>query len=85
MKTLEKGRQQKGWADEYRCTGAGNGKGGCNAKLLVEHGDLFRTAKHSYDGSSEYFVTFACAECGVLTDIDDAPFNPMALPTKESR
>jgi hypothetical protein len=73
MKVLKKGRPQKGWAKECSCSGNGNGGGGCGAKLLVDESDLFRTGSHSYDGSSEYYVTFKCPECGVLTDITGYP------------
>ena len=72
MKVLEKGRPQKGWATEATCTGHGNGGGGCGAKLLVEEGDLYQTAHHSYDGSSDYYTTFKCPECGVETDLPDS-------------
>jgi len=70
MKVIKKGRPQKGWAKELTCTGSGNNGGGCRAKLLVEHGDLYKTASHHYDGSSEYYTTFTCPECGVMTDIE---------------
>jgi len=70
MKVLEKGREQRGWAAEYHCTGKGNGDGGCNAKLLVEEGDLFLTESHARDETSRY-LTFCCPDCKVLTDIDD--------------
>lgn len=73
MKVIKKGRPQKGWAKEYVCSGLGNGGGGCGAVLLVEEGDLFRTSHTSFDGSTEHFVTFQCCECGVRTDIKDAP------------
>lgn len=69
MKVLKKGRRQKGWATEATCTGNGNGGGGCGARLLVEAGDLVRTGSHHYDGSSEYYVSFTCSECGVLNDL----------------
>ena len=29
MKVIQKGDGRKGWAKEYKCTGAGNGNGGC--------------------------------------------------------
>lgn len=67
MKVVKAGRTQKGWAKEHKCTGAGNKGGGCGAVLLIEQDDLFQTGRHSYDGSSDYFVTFKCAACGVLT------------------
>ncbi len=69
MKVIKKGRAQKGWAKAYTCSGAGNGGGGCGAKLLVEHSDLYITGSHHYDGSSEYYTTFTCPECHVMTDI----------------
>ena len=69
MKVIKKGRPQKGWAKEFICTGAGNNGGGCGAKLLVEHSDLYITGSHHYDGSSDYYTTFTCPECGVMTDI----------------
>lgn len=69
MKVLKPGREQQGWAREEICTGKGNGNGGCGAVLLVEEGDLFQTASHHYDGSSDYYTTFRCSACRVLTDI----------------
>ena len=81
MKTIKKGRSQKGWAAEKTCTGNGNGGGGCSARLLVEQGDVFETASHHYDGSSETYATFKCGECGVLTDITEPlPFTPKKKP-----
>lgn len=71
MKVLEKGRAQKGWAIEARCTGSGNGGGGCKAKLLVEEGDIYLTHSGHYDGSNEKYTTFRCPECSVETDIAD--------------
>ena len=71
MKVIKKGREQKGWAKTFTCTGSGNNGGGCRAKLLVEHGDLFITGSHHYDGSSDYYTTFKCPECGVMTDIEN--------------
>lgn len=72
MKVLEPGRKQRGWATETTCTGKGNGGGGCGARLLVEEPDLFRTSRHTRDGS-EHFVTFECVCCGVLSDVDNYP------------
>lgn len=73
MKVFKKGRPQRGWSKEFECTGKGNGGGGCGAKLLVEEGDLLRTGSHCYDGSSDYYVSFICSECGVMTDIIEYP------------
>lgn len=75
MRVLKKGRPQKGWATEAKCTGGGNGNGGCGALLLVEEGDLFETSSGHYDGSTDYYTTFKCPECGVLTDIKNVPSN----------
>lgn len=72
MKVITKGRPQTGWSIEKRCTGAGNGGGGCDATLLVEIGDVFETQRNCRD-ETDYYVTFRCPECGVLTDIDNAP------------
>lgn len=84
MKVLEKGRTQKGWATETSCTGKGNGGGGCGAKLLVDESDLFQTSRQSYgDDSPEYFATFKCVECGVLTDIDNYPKRASSLPKQK--
>jgi hypothetical protein len=70
MKTIEKGRPQKGWSKELRCTGAGNGGGGCGALLLVEKPDIYQNEITIYN-------TFTCKECGVETDIhDNLPFIP---------
>ncbi|MCC6475211.1 MAG: hypothetical protein IT514_15870 [Burkholderiales bacterium] len=67
MKVLKKGRAQKGWAAKLKCTGDGNGGGGCGATLLVEEGDLLHTASHA-GGDTDHSVSFYCPECGVLTD-----------------
>jgi len=71
MKVIKKGSGAKGWSKRFKCTGSGNGGGGCGATLLVEHGDLLRTGSHHYDGSSDYYTSFVCVECGVMTDIEN--------------
>jgi hypothetical protein len=83
MKVLKKGRKQKGWAIEADCTGAGNKGGGCGAKLLIEQADVFRTTSSHYDGSTDYYNTFKCPDCGVLTDIKSVPFTPRDRRTDE--
>lgn len=75
MKIIKKGTGQKGWSIEATCTGAGNCGGGCNAKLLVEKDDLFRTESHCRDETNQH-VTFECVECGVWTDIPDSKHPP---------
>ena len=70
MKVLTPGRKQRGWAKEYDCTGAGNGGGGCGARLLVEHADLYHTYSHARNETDTY-VTFKCGACGVETDVSN--------------
>ncbi len=69
MKVLKKGRPQKGWTAEFICSGNGNGGGGCGAKLLVSEEDLYETSSSHYDGSTDYYTTFSCCDCGVETDV----------------
>ena len=80
MKVLSPGRPQKEWAQKYTCTGAGNGNGGCKAKLLVEKSDLFHTYASYMGRDEQWFVTFECPQCKVLTDVEDTPFRATALP-----
>jgi len=70
MHVIERGRPQKGWSKQKRCTGSGNGDGGCGALLLVEESDIFRTESHVHMDTDAY-ATFQCSECGVKTDFDD--------------
>lgn len=72
MKVIQKGREQRGWSVEAKCTGAGNGNGGCGAVLLVEIGDVFETQRNCMN-ETDYFTTFRCPECGVLTDLAPVP------------
>ncbi|HEY3499498.1 MAG TPA: hypothetical protein VGK73_32635 [Polyangiaceae bacterium] len=84
MKVLKPGRKQKGWAAETECTGSGNGNGGCGAVLLVDASDLFRTWRHSYgETSPDYYATFACPSCGVLTDVKGYPGHASSLPRRK--
>jgi hypothetical protein len=87
MKVIKKGRSKKNWAIEHICTGKGNNDGGCGATLLVELTDLFHTHMSfmSLIGrNEEYFPTFECPICNVLTDIHhsiDIPRRIKDLPT----
>jgi hypothetical protein len=72
MKVLKKGREQQGWSVEHLCTGTGNGGGGCKAELLVEIGDVFQTEQNCLH-ETDYFTTFRCPQCGVLTDLASVP------------
>jgi non-canonical (house-cleaning) NTP pyrophosphatase len=86
MKVLKPGRQQAGWATEAKCSGKGNGGGGCGAELLVEQTDLFRTSSSHYDGSTDYYNTFKCPNCGVKTDLENVPSDiARALKTEGER
>jgi hypothetical protein len=77
MKVLKPGRPQKGWSKKFKCTGAGNGGGGCGAQLLVEQGDVFQTHHYDYGGGQDDYNTFRCPSCKVLTDISGSlPFTP---------
>lgn len=73
MKVIRKGRDQKGWAQEFICTGRGNGKGGCGAILLVEEDDMYITTRYcGIDDSTDHYNTFKCCDCGVETDLPNA-------------
>lgn len=67
MKVLEKG---PGWSMEVKCTGSGNGGGGCGSRLLVERGDIYVTHSYDYGGGHDMYYTIRCPECNVQTDID---------------
>lgn len=84
MRVVKHGRVQRGWTKEFKCTGGGNGGGGCRAVLLVEEGDLFKTYRSSMGRDSETFVTFRCCECGVLTDVD-APIDIKLRAAKDEK
>lgn len=68
MRVLKPG---KAWTKEVTCTGFGNGDGGCGAVLEVEIEDLFQTSNTDMAGDTDYFTTFRCMECKLLTDILD--------------
>jgi len=79
MKVIKKGRKQTGWTKQYKCTGTGNGNGGCGATLEVSQGDLYRTESSSM-GEVDYYITFECPDCKCLTDVFDTPFSARDLP-----
>lgn len=82
MKLIKPGQGQVGWSHEFKCSGKGNGDGGCGAFLLVELPDLFRTFR-SFCGETETYVTFQCSECQTHTDLPGFMYPPKiaALPT----
>ena len=60
MKILEKG---PGWNLKLRCTGKGNGNGGCESLLLVEENDIYVLTDEiyselSYKGKSSSIIEF---------------------------
>ena len=63
---LEKG---PGWSIKEKCTGRGNGDGGCESLLLVEEEDIYVTSRSYYDGDIDYYYTFRCPVCGKETDL----------------
>ena len=69
MKVLEQGH---GWSIEQRCTGKGNGDGGCNSLLEVSEEDIYQTSSTDYLGDTDYYYTFCCPVCGKETDIDES-------------
>ena len=68
MKVLEKG---PGWNLKIRCTGCGNGDGGCQSLLQVEESDIYVTAHTDYVGDTEYYYTILCPVCESETDIPE--------------
>ena len=69
MEVVKKGREQRGWSKKFKCTGKGNGGGGCGTILLVSEYDFYETSRICYDGSGDTYNTFCCSECGVETDV----------------
>jgi hypothetical protein len=82
VRTLKKGRKQKGWSTKATCTGEGNGDGGCGAVLLVEQVDIYATHSSHYDGSTDHYNTFKCGECGVESDLPSSVHVPFTPPDK---
>ena len=68
MKVLEKG---PGWSTKQRCTGYGNGQGGCESLLQVEAADIYVTSHTDMVGDTDYYYTFRCPVCGKETDIPE--------------
>ena len=68
MKVIEKGNN---WNLERRCTGAGNGRGGCNSLLGIALDDIYLTYGGDYIEITDIYYTFKCPVCGVETDLKD--------------
>lgn len=79
MKVLEPGRPQVGWAKEYTCSGAGQGGGGCGAKLLVEQDDVYTWERWYMGRECDVYCAFTCSACGVGTNIERPPFQPQTI------
>ena len=69
MKVIEEGNC---WGIKCKCTGAGNGGGGCNSLLFIEEDDIYITSSTDYIGDTDYFYTFRCPVCNAETDINKA-------------
>lgn len=83
MKVLEAGKVGEKWTIQHRCTGWGNGDGGCNALLEVEYDDLRYYGGQEFPWRvSEPAVSFKCPCCGKLTDLglNDWPTGYKKLP-----
>lgn len=66
MKVIVEGKSG-GWSKRFKCTGRGNGDGGCGALLEVTESDLIHTQSHARDETTDY-ATFECCSCGKWTD-----------------
>lgn len=75
MKVLKHGTGQNGWSKKLECTGKGNGGGGCDALLLIEQTDLYKTYRSFMDGEEEIYVNFTCCECSVETIVENVPLH----------
>lgn len=83
MKVVKKGRKKNGLPARYRCTGAGNGGGGCGIVHLIFKDDLFTTIS-SAGRKGAYCNTFTCICCDVETDIKDALLSTNELPLRNT-
>lgn len=73
MEVVKAGRPQKGWSNEFVCTGKGSGEGGCGAVLLVSQYDVYRKIvgyDGYYDDEPMHGNFFICSQCGVETKIE---------------
>ena len=66
-----------GLAIKQKCTGFGNGGGGCGALLEVEREDIYLTSHTDITGETDYFYTFRCPCCSNETDIPEKNIPPI--------
>lgn len=66
MEVIESGNGE--WSKNVRCTGTGNGGGGCGALLKINKSDLAHTTSHARDETTHY-ATIKCVSCGAFTDV----------------
>ena len=78
MKILERGN---GWHLTVRCTGNGNGNGGCNSLLEISKEDIYVTSSSDYLGDVDYYYTITCPVCGIETDLKQ---NELPISVKEN-
>lgn len=71
MRVMEKNN----WSIEERCTGKGNGDGGCNSLLLIEKEDLYFCGEIYSACGTQYGFAFKCPVCNLWTDVDNIPYN----------
>lgn len=69
MQVIKPGKKKTPWSKELKCTGRGNGGGGCGAILFVEKADLFYTEEFEREGGGKRHTGFECPECDTITDI----------------
>ena len=76
---MKKKKKGPGWSVKQRCTGMGNGWGGCQSLLLIEEDDIYVTSHTDCTGDTEIYYTFSCPVCGRETDINSTTL-PMGIP-----
>ena len=81
MKVLEPAQPDK--QIKVRCTGNGNGGGGCQALLAVTAHDVFPTTSSAM-GETDHHKTIQCILCEVWTDVKDINITAKGVNPKQS-
>lgn len=68
---VQEGVEDEQWTLRTKCTGNGNGDGGCGAILVVKPMALFRTRSYFAGRETGSHVTFECPSCRCWTDVRD--------------